>query len=55
MEGLLTSLHMLIETQNGFDYSETDFIEWVTEVGFTKYEFIKLGSGNHTAAIAYKE
>jgi len=46
------SLTMLIETQEGFDYSEQDFEEWATEIGFRKLEFITLAGS--TAAIAYK-
>jgi precorrin-6B methylase 2 len=32
--GLLMSLNMLIETENGFDYTAADCIGWMTEAGF---------------------
>jgi hypothetical protein len=34
--GLLMSLMMLIETQEGFDYTGADCCEWMREVGFTE-------------------
>ncbi|WP_246868459.1 methyltransferase [Saccharopolyspora sp. ASAGF58] len=33
--GLLTSLHMLLESPGGFDYSGADCVDWMTDVGFT--------------------
>ena len=32
--GLLISINMLIETQDGFDYSGADCQSWMAEVGF---------------------
>jgi hypothetical protein len=32
--GLLMSLNMLIETEEGFDYTGADCMEWMKEVGF---------------------
>lgn len=51
-DGFLMSLNMLVETTDGFDYSESDFKEWTQDIGFRSHEFISLASG--TAAIAYK-
>ena len=50
--GFLFSLHMLIGTAGGFDYSEGDFKEWALETGFKRVEFIKLTT--NSAGIAYK-
>ncbi|WSA47782.1 acetylserotonin O-methyltransferase [Streptomyces sp. NBC_01803] len=33
--GLLTSLHMLLESPGGFDYSGADCVGWMREAGFT--------------------
>jgi len=33
-EALLMSLHMLIETPDGFDYTPSQCIEWLHEAGF---------------------
>jgi hypothetical protein len=33
--GLLMSLNMLIETENGFDYTAADCTGWMTDAGFT--------------------
>jgi len=51
--GLLMSLNMLIEFGDAFDFSGADFRKWCTEVGFKKFEVIRL-SGPSSAAIAYK-
>ena len=32
--GLLMSLNMLIETQDGFDYTGADCVGWMKEAGF---------------------
>jgi hypothetical protein len=34
--GLLMSLNMLIETQDGFDYTGADCQQWMREIGFTE-------------------
>ncbi len=51
--GLLMSLNMLIEFGDAFDYTEADFQEWCTKVGFTRFETIPL-TGPSSAAVAYK-
>ncbi len=51
--GLLMSLNMLIETENGFDYTGTQFQSWCQEAGFKSIEFMQL-TGPTSAAIAYK-
>jgi len=51
--GLLMSLNMLIETDQGFDYTFRDFEEWVTEAGFSKTDLLPL-TGPTSAAIAIK-
>lgn len=51
--GLLMSLNMLIEFGDAFDYTGADFREWCSEVGFKRFETIKL-AGPSSAAIAYK-
>ncbi|MFF6960371.1 methyltransferase [Streptomyces sp. NPDC008317] len=33
--GLLTSLHMLLESPGGFDYTGADCVRWLEETGFT--------------------
>ena len=51
--GLLMSLNMLIEFGDAFDYSAADFEKWCREVGFKRFEVIRL-AGPSSAAIAYK-
>ena len=51
--GMTMSLNMLIETQNGFDYSLSDFKEWTSKAGFRAVEILPL-AGPSSAAIAYK-
>jgi len=51
--GLLMSLHMLIESGDGFDYSGADFRRWCGEAGFRRFDVIPL-AGPSSAAIAYK-
>lgn len=51
--GLLMSLNMLIEFGDAFDFSGADFRGWCEEVGFTRFEVVKL-SDAHAAAVAYK-
>lgn len=51
--GLMMSLNMLIELGDGFDYTESDFRRWCSEVGFRRFELIPL-AGPTSAAIAYK-
>jgi len=51
--GLMMSLHMLIETGDGFDYTGADFRGWCESVGFRSVEILPL-AGPCSAAIAYK-
>ncbi len=51
--GLTMSLNMLIETEEGFDYTLSDFENWAKQAGFKKVEQIPL-AGPSSAAIAYK-
>lgn len=51
--GLMMSLNMLIETNEGFDYSLADFEQWAIEAGFKKVEIMPL-TGPTSAVIAYK-
>ena len=51
--GLTMSLNMLIETEEGFDYTLSDFENWAKQAGFKTVEQIAL-SGPSSAAIAYK-
>jgi hypothetical protein len=51
--GLMTSLNMLIEFGDAFDFTGRDFDGWCREVGFRRTEVIPL-RGPASAAIAYK-
>lgn len=51
--GLLSSLNMLIETEEGFNFSMVDFEKWSKKIGFKRTNIIAL-EGNSSAAIAYK-
>lgn len=51
--GLLTSLNMLIEFGDAFDYTGADFAGWCQEVGFKNTEIVPL-VGPASAGIAYK-
>jgi precorrin-6B methylase 2 len=51
--GLLMSLNMLIEFGDAFDYSAADFRGWCREVGFKRFDVLRL-AGPSSAAIAYK-
>ena len=51
--GLLMSLNMLIEFGDAFDFSGADFRKWCGEVGFKRFEIVRLND-THAAAIAYK-
>lgn len=51
--GLMMSLNMLIETEDGFDFSAADFEEWAKEAGFKRIEVMPL-AGPSSAVIAYK-
>jgi precorrin-6B methylase 2 len=51
--GLMMSLNMLIETDEGFDFSLADFEEWAREAGFKKTSIMPL-TGPSSAVIALK-
>lgn len=51
--GMLMSLEMLLHTDKGFDYTETEFRRWADEAGFKQVDMMALG-GPTSAAIAYK-
>jgi hypothetical protein len=51
--GLLMSLNMLIETAEGFNFTFSDFDEWVREAGFTDTRVMHF-AGPTSAAIAIK-
>lgn len=51
--GLTMSLNMLIETEEGFDYTHSDFENWAKQSGFKTVDQIPL-AGPASAAIAYK-
>jgi hypothetical protein len=51
--GLLMSLNMLIETQEGYDITFQDFSDLCREAGFSRFELLPL-AGPTKAAIAYK-
>lgn len=51
--GLLTSLNMLIETREGYDFTAYDFDKWAREAGFVRTEKMRL-TGPTNAVIAYK-
>lgn len=51
--GLLMSLNMLIETEEGFDFTFEDFNRWTTKAGFSTTTLMPL-AGPSSAAIAYK-
>jgi ubiquinone/menaquinone biosynthesis C-methylase UbiE len=50
---LLSSLNMLIETGEGFEFTGTEFRRWCAEAGFSRVEVRPL-SGTAAAGIAYK-
>lgn len=51
--GLMMSLNMLIETDDGFDYTLQDFEGWAKEAGFKKLDIMPL-TGPASAIIATK-
>jgi hypothetical protein len=50
---LMTSLHMLIEFGDAFNFTGSDFAGWCREVGFRQVEILPL-AGSASAGIAYK-
>jgi len=51
--GLMASLNMLIETDEGYDFSFADFIALSSDIGFNKHSIIPL-TGPASAAVAIK-
>ena len=51
--GLMMSLNMLIETQDGYDFTFSDFKELAAKAGFREFVILPL-AGPTSAAIAYK-
>ena len=51
--GLMMSLNMMIETDEGFDFSLSDFEEWARAVGFKRLQLLPL-TGPCSAIIARK-
>jgi hypothetical protein len=52
-QGLMMSLNMLIETGDGFDFTDSDFAGWCRDAGFREVEILPL-AGAASAGIAYK-
>jgi predicted O-methyltransferase YrrM len=52
--GLLSSLNMLIETGDGFDFTAAELRDWCRDAGFARVETFPL-AGTVSAAIAYKD
>ena len=51
--GLMMSLNMMIETEDGFDFSANDFEGWAKEIGFKEISVMPL-TGPSSAVIAIK-
>jgi predicted O-methyltransferase YrrM len=51
--GLMSSLNMLIESGDGFDFTGADFGSWCGEAGFKKVEILPL-TGRASAGVAVK-
>jgi hypothetical protein len=51
--GLLMSLTMLIETQNGFDYTGADCCTWMSEAGFRETRVEQL-TGSESMVVGIK-
>jgi hypothetical protein len=51
---LFAGLTMLLETQEGFEYTPAECRRWMAEAGFCRMEDMRLDAG-HTAIIGYKE
>ena len=51
--GLMMSLNMMIETDQGFDFTFSDFNQWAKEVGFSRTKMMSL-TGPSSAVIAIK-
>ena len=51
--GLMMSLNMAIETEQGFDFTASDFNQWAKEVGFSRTNVMPL-TGPSSAVVAIK-
>lgn len=51
--GLMMSLNMAIETDQGFDFTASDFNQWAKEAGFSRTSVMPL-TGPSSAVIAFK-
>jgi SAM-dependent methyltransferase len=51
--GMISSLNMLIETGDGFDFTGADFSNWCIQAGFKKVEILPL-AGGASAGVAVK-
>lgn len=51
--GLIMSLNMLIETDEGFDYTRGEAVEWLREAGFEEFEH-EPTRGTESMLVAYK-
>lgn len=51
--GLISSLNILIESGDGFDFTGADFSSWCSEAGFKKVEILPL-TGRASAGVAVK-
>jgi SAM-dependent methyltransferase len=55
LEAALASLHMLVETAGGANYTEAEYRGWVEAAGFTDVEFVELdAAGANGALIGHK-
>jgi hypothetical protein len=51
--GLLMSVNMLIETQDGFDYTAADCRSWMAHVGF-QHTYVEALTGSDTMVVGIK-
>jgi hypothetical protein len=51
--GLMMSLNMAIETDQGFDFTASDFNQWAKEAGFSRTDVMPL-TGPSSAVVAIK-
>jgi SAM-dependent methyltransferase len=54
IQALFADLTMLLETQEGFEYTLADCRQWMAEAGFSGIQVMQLDPG-HTAMVGYKE
>jgi hypothetical protein len=53
LAGMLMSLHMLLETKGGFNFTLSEFTEWTLAAGFKSTKLMEFSCGQH-AALAFK-